>query len=67
MEDDFQVAEVNTTIVRAVNNPNHAYVATLRVAELTAEDSEQVHTLTITNLMGSTTFRVRIATIEGDL
>ena len=58
---------MNLTISRAANNPNHAYIATLRVAELEAEDSEQVHTLTVTNPKGSTTYKIRIASIEGEL
>merc|ERR1712110_325193 len=46
------------------SNPSNAYVAILKVSELTEDDQNHVHNLTITNDIGTTSYSVRIQTIE---
>ena len=48
------------------SNPSNAYVAILKISELTEDDQNHVHNLTITNRIGTTSYSVRIQTIEGD-
>ena len=45
---------------------NNAYIAILKVSELTEDDQNHLHNLTITNLIGTTSYSVRIQTIEGN-
>merc|ERR1719278_1353035 len=49
---------------RSTSNPSNAYVAILKISELTEDDQNHVHNLTITNRMGTTSYSVRIQTIE---
>ena len=46
-------------------NHINAYVAILRISQLKKEDEQYVHSLTITNEQGTTSYAVRIANIEG--
>jgi len=43
---------------------NNAYIAILKVSELTEDDQNHMHNLTITNRIGTTSYSVRIQTIE---
>ena len=51
---------------QSTSNPDNAYVAILKISELTEDDQNHVHNLTITNRIGTTSYSVRIQTIEGD-
>merc|ERR1719295_1909007 len=46
------------------SNPTNAFVAILKISELTEDDQNHVHTLKIKNIRGETTYSVRIQTIE---
>ena len=48
------------------SNPSNAYVAILKISELTEDDQNHMHNLTITNRIGTTSYSVRIQTIEGN-
>ena len=48
------------------SNPTNAFVAILKISELTEDDQNHVHTLKIKNIRGETTYSVRIQTIEGN-
>ena len=48
------------------SNPSNAYVAILKISELKEDDQNYAHNLTISNSVGTTTYAVRIQTIEGD-
>merc|ERR1712203_545439 len=46
------------------SNPSNAYVAILKISELKEDDQNYAHNLTISNSVGTTTYAVRIQTIE---
>jgi len=46
------------------SNPRNAFIAVLKISELTEDDQNHVHTLKIKNDLGETTYSVRIQTIE---
>ena len=70
--DENQVECVNATdsssscpSTYSESNPRNAFIAVLKISELTEDDQNHVHTLKIKNDLGETTYSVRIQTIEG--
>ena len=71
--DENQVECVNATgsssscpSAYSESNPRNAFIAVLKISELTEDDQNHVHTLKIKNDLGETTYSVRIQTIEGN-
>ena len=71
--DENQVECVNATgsssscpSTYSESNPRNAFIAVLKISELTEDDQNHVHTLKIKNDLGETTYSVRIQTIEGN-
>ena len=52
--------------IQSLANPRNAYVAILTISELTEDDQSNAHSLLIHNDFGTTTYSVRIQTVEGN-
>ena len=52
--------------IQSLANPRNAYVAILTISELTEDDQNNAHSLLIHNDFGTTTYSVRIQTVEGN-
>ena len=49
------------------SNQTNAFVAILKISTLKKEDEQYVHKLTVRNELGTTSYTVRIANIEGEV